>query len=113
MKNKKVIIPICVLIILIVAVLLVCPKVIGKKPFAKISVDDISKVSVQLLPPDETVEVDELEQLVAALNDVVVYGKDNSYKEYASQAVIYTITLTDGKEMTVQAYNPFIVIDGI
>lgn len=113
MKYKKMIIPTCVLIVIIAVVLLVYPRVIGQKPFAKITVDDISQVSVLLIPPNETVEVVELDQLVAALNDVVVYGKDNSYTQYDGQAVIYTITLTDGKEMTVQAYNPFLVIDGI
>lgn len=113
MKYKKMIIPTCVLIVIIAVVILVYPRVIGQKPFAKITVDDISQVSVLLIPPNETVEVVELDQLVAALNDVVVYGKDNSYTQYDGQAVIYTITLTDGKEMTVQAYNPFLVIDGI
>ena len=113
MQYKKIVISACIVIIVIVAALLECPKVIGKKPFATITVDDISQVSVQLLPPDKTVEVVEIEKLVAALNDVVVYGKDNSYKEYDGQAVIYTIIFTDGRTMVVNAYNPFIVIDGI
>lgn len=112
-KYKKIIIPICVLIIIVAVALLVCPRVTGSKPFAKITADDVLRVSVQLLPPDETVEVVKIEKLVAALNDVVVYGKDNSYKEYHGQAVIYTITFTDGKELVVNAYNPFIIIDGI
>lgn len=36
-----------------------------------------------------------------------------SYKKYGGQAVIYTITMNDGTEITVNAYNPFIIIDGI
>ena len=92
---------------------LVFPRVIGKKPFADLRAEDIANVSVQLLPPDETVEIADYTELVNALNEVVTYGKDASYKEYSGQAVIYTITMNDGTEITVNAYNPFIIIDGI
>ena len=68
---------------------------------------------VQLLPPNETVEIADYTELVNTLNEVVIYGKDDSYKEYDGQAVIYTITVNGGKVITVNAYNPFIIVDGI
>ena len=42
-----------------------------------------------------------------------VYNKDNSYTEYAGQAVIFTLSLADGSQVEIIAYNPFIIIDGI
>ena len=113
--KKKVNFPVLLVIVVIVMIIafLVFPRVIGKKPFADLRAEDIANVSVQLLPPDETVEIADYTELVNALNEVVTYGKDASYKEYSGQAVIYTITMNDGTEITVNAYNPFIIIDGI
>ena len=51
--------------------------------------------------------------LVSYLNEVVIYNKDNSYTEYAGQAVIFTLSLADGSQVEIIAYNPFIIIDGI
>ena len=123
--KKKAIIPILLAIIIIIMIIavLVFPRVIGKKPFAELRAEekpfadlraeDITNVTVQLLPPNKTVEVADYTEFVNTLNDVVIYGKDDSYKEYSGQAVIYTITVNGGKEITVNAYNPFIIIDGI
>ena len=44
---------------------------------------------------------------------MVIYQKDDSYTEYAGQGVTYTLTMTDGTQTTVMAYNPFLVIDGV
>ena len=37
----------------------------------------------------------------------------NSYRNYTGQAVIFTITMSDGTQMEVMEYNPFIVINGL
>ncbi len=55
----------------------------------------------------------ETEELVSYLNEVVIYNKDNSYTEYDGQAVIFTLSLADGSQVEIIAYNPFIIIDGI
>ena len=55
----------------------------------------------------------DLDALAAALNDAVIYRKDGSYTEYNGQAVIYTIVLKDGTERAVNAYSPFLIIDGV
>lgn len=113
--KKKAVIPVLLAIIVIIMIIavLVFPRVIGKKPFADLRAEDITNVTVQLLPPNKTVEVADYTELVNTLNEVVIYGKDDSYKEYSGQAVIYTITTNDGKEIKVNAYNPFIIIDDI
>lgn len=86
---------------------------LSARPFAELRAEDISSAEVHLLPPDITVQITDIEELTETLNDVVIYNKDNSYTEYTGQAVIFTILLTDGKELVVNAYNPFIVIDGV
>lgn len=112
MQYKKIIIPVCVLGV-IAAALFVWPRVMGRKPFAELKAENIASASVQLLPPDTTVQITDMGELATALNDVVIYDQDDSWTEYNGQAVIYTIILNDGKEITVIAYNPFIIIDGI
>lgn len=113
--KKKLVIPILLVVIVIgiIIAFLMSTRVIGKKPFADLKAEDIKNVTVQLLPPNETVEIADYTELVNTLNEVVIYGKDDSYKEYDGQAVIYTITVNGGKVITVNAYNPFIIVDGI
>lgn len=101
-------------------ILLVCGALIGKemietKPFKDLSKNDIAEVTVKLLPPDTafTVNDEEVKELVEILNRVVTYREDDSYTEYAGQAAVFTIIRTDGTQLTVNAYNPFIIIDGI
>lgn len=113
MKKKKIITLGCVSVIVVAIALFVCPKVIGRKPFAELKAEDIASAAVQLLPPDKTMQVTEIKEFVNVLNDIVIFNKDNSYNEYSGQTVIYTITLNDGKEITVNACNPCIIIDGV
>lgn len=116
MKKKIIIISSIVVTVLVVACsLLFIFKPWGKKPFKNIKTEDIKSVSVELLPPNVTEELsnEEIIEFVEILNTVVIYNEDNSYTEYNGQAVIFTITKTDGSTVTVNAYNPFIVIDGV
>jgi len=52
-------------------------------------------------------------ELVDILHKVVVYSQDDSYTEYNGQAVIFDLTKTDGTQIRINAYNPFIIIDGV
>lgn len=108
------------LILIGVGLLVVCSIFVlmttsGTRPFKDLSADDIEEVTVKLLPPDIQLAVNEseTEKLVEILNKVVTYQKDDSYIEYSGQAVIFTITKTNGTQITVNAYNPFIIIDGV
>lgn len=84
----------------------------GKKPFENLKASEIASAAVRLIPPDKTVRIVETEELAEYLNQVVIYRRDDSYKEYAGQAVIFTLTMTDGRRTEVMACNPFLVIDG-
>ena len=112
--NKGKVIGLAVpVVIFAVVIVTVALKYIGKKPFNNLKAGDIYSVKIRLIPPDKTIEVDGIQELVDILKEVVVYERDDSYKEYAGQSVIYTVKMKDGSETVIDAYNPFIVIDGL
>ena len=57
--------------------------------------------------------MEETDRLIALLQDVVIYEEDNSYTEYAGQAVTIQLTMSDGTQTSITEYNPFLIIDGI
>ena len=84
----------------------------GQKPYKNLKASDIVSAAVHLSPPDETVRITEVEELVSYLNEVVTYKKDDSYREYSGQAVIFTLTMADGSQEEITAFNPFLIING-
>lgn len=85
----------------------------GRKPYKNLEAVQIISAAVQLSPPDITIEITEIKELVDLLKDVVVYNEDNSYTEYSGQGVTFTLVMADGTQTSIMAYNPFLVIDGI
>lgn len=84
----------------------------GQKPYKDLETSDIVSATVHLTPPDKTIQIPEMEELVTYLNEVVIYNEDNSYMEYSGQGVIFTLTMADGSQEEIMAYNPFVVING-
>ena len=86
----------------------------GRRPFRELEAADIAAASVTLMPPDVTLELDEaeIETLAELLGDLRITWPDQSYTEYAGQAVQFTVTFSDGTETEVADYNPFLIIDG-
>ena len=60
------------------------------------------------MPPDVTLELDEAEMgtLAELLGEVRITRPDQSWTEYAGQAVQFTVTFAGGTETEVTAYNP-------
>ncbi len=85
----------------------------GDRPYKNLDTSQIAAATVRLIPPDKTVQITELEELVSYLRDVVIYREDNSYTEYDGQGVIFTLTMADGTQTEIMVYNPFLVIDGV
>lgn len=85
----------------------------GKKPFKNLEPAEIVSATVWLTPPDKTIQIVEIKELVDYLNDVVIYHKDNSYTEYTGQGVTFTLTMTDGTQTKIMAYNPFLIINDV
>lgn len=112
MKKKRLIIA-AVCIILLFIVIVVFLLTMGKKPYKNLDATQIMSAKVLLSPPDKTVEIEDIPELVGYLKDVIIYNQDNSYTEYAGQGVIFTLTMEDGTQTEIMAYNPFLVIDGV
>lgn len=111
MKKKASIIIVAVLLLIIFSG--VVPGWIGRRPFKNLLTAHIESAVVHLAPPDVTVPIVERKELVEYLEDVVIYNEDNTYTEYSGQAVVFILTMTDGSQIEVMAYNPFLVIDGV
>lgn len=114
MKKKQMIIVLIIVVILIIG-LYTFKISLGNRPLKDLSISEISEVSVELTPPDKTFKLknSEITKLISILQTVVTYRQDESYKDYCGQAVVFTITKTDGTQIVVNAYNPFIIINGI
>lgn len=86
----------------------------GKRPFRGITAGDIQSVKFELFPPgvDFTLTPEEVEELAPLLDGLVVYRRDDTWRDYNGQMCVFTLTLADGSRTTVQAYNPFLIVDG-
>lgn len=108
-KNKKVWFIIAVVALtLIVSVMLITFR--GRKLLKNI---ELVSATVRLMPPDKTIQIKDLDKLEDLLEDIVIYNRDNSHSKYAGQAAVFSVTLLDGSQMEVTAYNPFVIIDGV
>lgn len=88
---------------------------VDRQPLSEIQRRDISHAKVTLIPPDETVTVEDKEKLAQLLQSLKVKRRSTGFEIqfYSGQAVTVTINLSDGK--TVQAVsvgNMWLVIDG-
>ena len=110
MKKKGIIIlATCVLSVIMIAFIVSG----GKKPYKDLDATQIASATVRLTPPDKTVQIVDTKELVEYLKNVVIYSEDNSYTEYVGQGVLFTLTMTDGTQTEIIAYNPFLIIDGV
>ena len=102
--------PACILALFTAAALLLA---VGRRPYKNLDAAQIASAKVRLSPPDKTVEIENVSELACCLNDVVIYYQDNSYTEYAGQAAVFTLTMTDGTQTEIAAYSPFLIIDWV
>lgn len=111
--KKKLLIITAVSIVLLCVGLAVNLFMIEKKPYKNLDPARIASAKVLLTPPAKTVEIEDIPELVDYLNDVVIYVRDDSYTQYEGQGVTFTLTMKDGTQTDIMAYNPFLVIDGV
>lgn len=93
--KKTIVLLISVIVSTLIATLIIKP--FGIKPYEDLEVKDISSVSVELMPPHKTIELNEeqIKELVEVLQTVVIYNKVT--KEFlAGQHVNFIITKNDG-----------------
>ena len=99
---------------LLLAGALLGPSVVGTRPFQTLTSEEVQSAQLELFPPDVSIQLtrEEIARLVPLLNELVVYRRDDSWREYNGQLCCFTLTLTDGSQTTVQAYNPFLIVNG-
>lgn len=110
-KRMNLIVLICILSVVVIIIGFAVAG--GRKPYKDLDSSQIVSAVVRLIPPDETIQITEITELANLLKDVVIYNEDNSYTEYCGQGVTFTLTMTDGTQTSIMAYNPFLVIDGV
>ena len=111
MKKRIAVIVICVILIGVFSALLLFK---GNKPFKDLETADIVSAQVELLPPDKTVQITDIAELVPYLNDLVIYGKAQSSTDLAGQTIIVTLKMIDGEQIEIiNNGNVFIVINGV
>jgi hypothetical protein len=84
-------------------------------PYKDLSANEILSATVEILPEKVRGDLsdDAIEDLVAILRTIETNNRDDSHNSYGGQAVIFTITMMDGTEEIISAFNPFIIINGI
>ena len=87
--------------------------VAGSRPFQDLDASQIAAATVYLSPPDKTVVIPDTEELISYLQNVRIYRRDPSYTEYAGQGALFSLTMRDGTQREILAFNPFLVIDGV
>jgi len=110
MKKRSLIIVLTVLIIVSVGIMLML--FAGKKPYKDLRTPDISSATVLLQPENKTINIVELPELEDYLNEIVTYGKSDSYKEQNGQIITFTITMVDGSKEEIAVIGSFVVING-
>lgn len=100
-----------------IAVLIVAALCIGggNRPFRSIKADEIAAIDITARPPDVTrriTDAAEIEKITNVLKSVVIYQESAEWREYAGQAMEFCLTMHSGGQVTLVAYNPFLIIDG-
>ena len=87
----------------------------GHRPFRSINADEIAAIDITARPPDVTREITDpagIAEIMNAIQNVVIYEKSEEWRDYAGQAMEFTLILRSGGQMTIVAYNPFLIING-
>ncbi len=108
--KKKAVIAMAVVIVVLTAGVIISR---GKMPYKDLKASDIVSAAVYLSPPDEIVQITDVEELVSYLSEVTIYNEDHSYTDYCGQTVLFTLTMADGTQKKITAFNPFVIINGV
>ena len=87
----------------------------GHRPFRSINADEIAVIDITARPPDVTRKITDpagIADIMNTIQNVVIYEKSEEWRDYAGQVMEFTVVLRSGGQMTIVAYNPFLIIDG-
>lgn len=111
MTKKRLLVCVAVSIVMLLAVVGIDALMQkGEKPFQKI---EIREASVKMLATQELFAISDVDALQAVLNDMVVYEKDDSWRQSNGINYVLMLVLTDGTQMEIREGGSFIAIDEI
>lgn len=101
-------------ITVVIALILLMSSPWGRQPFKALSAADISSVSLELIPPGKTFDLTpgQITDLATRLQSAVIYNQE-PLEPLAGQAVIFTITNTDGTTVKIEPMGSLMQIDGV
>lgn len=113
--NKKTMLLLCAAAVLVAAGILFAPMISGSRPFKGLRAEDVRSIEVAARPPDVTRKITDaarIAEIMDVIKSVVIYQKSDEWREYAGQAMEYTLEMQSGGQVTLAAYYPFLMIDG-
>ncbi len=113
--RKKSVLLVCVAAVVVLAGVLIVPMLVGSRPFKNLRAEEVASIELTVRPPDVTRQITEQEQvqeIVGALRQVVIYEKSDEWREYNGQYAAFALIMKSGERTEVAAYNPFVILDG-
>ncbi len=111
MKHRKIVV-IGLVLVLIVIAFMVGRRVLGRKLFGDLNSGEIRSISLQIPSSEESVKLNNLDEVVDALNDIVVYRAADSMEVSEGKSAIYRVTFADGYQMAIGVVDSYISVDG-
>lgn len=113
-KTKMKIIFIGVICLLLLVIVFILYERAAKKPYAKISREDITEVSIiygELEPYKLTNQ--ETDRFLELLREIIIYQRDDTYVEYNGVGCegYFCVKMKNGKELNITPGNPFFIIN--
>ncbi len=86
---------------------------VDRRPFEDLTASEVCSASVLLWPPKETVEIQDIDTLVALLGDIELERRSLSHLASGGQSCIFTIQKADGTAQEINVFGATVLIDGI
>lgn len=87
--RKRTIIISLVCVLSAVIVIMIFAAVRGRKPYKDLEAVQIVSATVRLSPPDKTIQITEIKELVDLLKEVVIYNEDNLHRVLRAGCYLY------------------------
>lgn len=112
MKRRVIIILILAVVLLGAVALFFGGRLLGDKPFGDLAGSDLLRVSVQLSSTEKTMELENLEEVTAVLQDIVVYQEADEFDIPEGEGILYYVTFSEGYQILIGVVDNYISIDG-
>lgn len=113
--RKKSVLLVCFAAVALLAGILTVPMLVGSRPFKDLRIEEVASIELTASPPGVTTQITEqeqIEEIVNALKQVIIYEKSDEWQEYDGQYVAFALMMKSGERTEAAAYNPFVILNG-